>query len=163
MKTSKWLVLTMAAALVAGGVTVVATHAAPAAAGTGPLGQRRAALRERVKEKLGLTEDQVARIKAELAGEKDAITGLLKRLHTARADLRDTIQQTGAGETAVRAAAAKVADVEADIAVERAKLHGRISPILTADQVARMKEFQKRLDDFLDRAIETIGERLAAE
>lgn len=160
MKTSNWLVVSMAAALVAGGITVVGTQAAP---GAGPLAQRRAALRDRLKEKLGLTDEQAARIKTEVAGEKEAITGLLKRLHTARAELRDTIQQNGVSETAVRAASAKVAGVEADIAVERAKLHGRISPILTAEQMARVKAFQQKVDKFLDRALETIGERLAAE
>jgi len=42
-------------------------------------------------------------------------------------------------------------------------LNGKISPILTAQQLARLKEFQQKVDDFLDRVIETVGERLASE
>jgi len=63
----------------------------------------------------------------------------------------------------VRAASARVAEVQADLAVERAKLHGRISPILNAEQLSRLKVFQQKVDEFLDRIIETVGERLAGE
>ncbi len=51
--------------------------------------------------------------------------------------------------------------VEADLAVECAKLYGKISPILTADQLAKVNEFQQRADDFVDGAIAVIGKRLA--
>ena len=150
----------MAAAIIVGGITVSRIQAAQSA---GPFAQHRAALRSRLIEKLGLTEEQVAKIKAELRAEKDTLTSLLKRLHDAHEQLRSTIQQDGVTEDAVRAAASRVAEVQADIAVERAKLHGKISPILTEDQLAQMNEFQQKVDAFLDRAIETIGERLAAE
>ena len=160
MKTATWFALALAAAVTVGGITVIKTQAASAAA---PFAQRRAALWSRVIEKLGLTEDQVARIKAELRSEKDSITALLKRLHAAHVELRDTIQQDGASEEAVRAASARVAEVQADLAVERAKLHGRISPILNAEQLSRLKVFQQKVDEFLDRIIETVGERLAGE
>ena len=160
MTTTKWLALTMAAAIIVGGITVSRIQAAQSG---GPFARQGAALRSRLIERLGLTEKQVAKIKAELRAEKDALTSLLKRLHDAHGQLRSTIQQDGVTEEAVRAAASKVATVQADIAVERAKLHGKISPILTADQLVQMNEFQQKVDAFLDRAIETIGERLAAE
>jgi Spy/CpxP family protein refolding chaperone len=76
--------------------------------------------------------------------------------------LRDAIQSSGATEASVRAAAAKVATVEADLAVERLKLYGRISPILTADQREQVKQFQSKIDDFLDGAINRLSERLSA-
>jgi Spy/CpxP family protein refolding chaperone len=160
MKTSKWLTIAMAAAISVGGVTVWAIQAAQPAA---PFSERRAALRSRAIERLGLTDEQAAKIKAELRGEKVAITSLLERLHNAHEQLRNTIQQEGVTEEAVRAASAKVASVQADIAVERAKLHRKIRPLLTTDQLARVREMQERLDGFLDRVVETIGERLAGE
>src|SRR6266568_244550 len=160
MKTSKWLALTMAAAIIAGGITVSRIQAAPLA---GPFAQRRAAVRSRLVEKLGLTEEQVAKIKVELRAERETLTRLLQRLHDAHEQLRSTIQQDGVTEDAVRVAAANLAAVQADIAVERAKLRGKISSILTADQLARVKAFQQKVDAFLDRAIETVGERLEAE
>ncbi len=160
MKNLKWLTLAMAAAIIVGGITVPRIQAGQS---VGPLVQRRDALRARWIEKLGLSEDQIAKIKAELRAEKDTLTRLLKRLHDAHGQLRGAIQENGVTEGAVRAAASNLAAVQADLAVERAKLHGKISPILTADQLARMKALQEKVDAFLDRAIETIGERLAAE
>src|SRR5262245_28272413 len=139
MKTLKSLTLAMAAAIIVGGITVPRIEAAQP---DGPLAQRRDALRARLIEKLELTEDQIAKIKAELRAEKDTLTRLLKRLHDAHGQLRSTIQESGVAEGNVRAAASNLAAVQADLAVERAKLHGKISPILTADQLARMKAFQ---------------------
>ena len=75
-----------------------------------------------------MTEEQVAKIKAELGAEKATLISLLKRLHDAHEQLRGTIQQDGVTEDAVRDAASKLAVVQADFAVERAKLHGKISP-----------------------------------
>ena len=138
MKSSKWLAL-MAAAIIAGGITVSSIQAAQSA---GPFAQRRAALRSRLIERLGLTEEQVAKIKFELRAERETLTRLLKRLHDAHGQLRSTIQQDDVTEHAVRVAASNLAAVQADSAVERAKLHGKLSPILTADQLAQVKAFQ---------------------
>jgi len=51
--------------------------------------------------------------------------------------------------------------VEADFAVERAKLYGKISPVLTPDQLAKMDELQQRADDMVDGAIVGFGRRIA--
>ena len=157
MKT-KWFVLTLAAALSAGGLFVLNAHAADS---TAPRTALHGRLLERAKEKLGLTDAQVVQIKAVLKSDKDSLTGLLTRLHEARSGLRNAIQSPDATEASVRAASAKVAAVEADLAVERLKLHGKISPILTADQREKLSEFQARLDDLADTVIGRIGERLA--
>ncbi len=159
MKTSKWLIITLAAALTAGGFIAYTAHAAEKNVAL----QRpfRGRLLERAKEKLGLTDEQAAQIKAVLKSEKDNITSLLTRLHDARAGLRGAIQASGATEASVRVAAAKVAAVQADMAVERLKLHGKISAILTAEQQAKISEFHSRVDEFMDGAIDRIGKRLA--
>jgi Spy/CpxP family protein refolding chaperone len=158
MKTSKWLVITLAAAVAAGGLFTLTTRAEnPAAA----RGQFRGRLLERAKEKLGLSDAQVTQIKAVLKGDKVNPTSLLARLHAARAGLRSAIQAPDATEASVRAASAKVAAAEADLAVERLRLFGKISPILTEDQRAKLSEMQSRLDEFADGVINRIGERLA--
>jgi len=160
MKTSKWLVITVAAALSASGLIVLKAHAAP-----GLLAQRhsRGQFLERAKEKLGLTDDQAAQIKSEFLSEKETLKSLISRLHDARVGLRTAIQAADANETTVRSASAKVAAVEADLALERLKLYGKISPILTEDQRAKVKEFQSRIDDFVEGAISRMGERVGAE
>jgi len=154
MKT-KSLIVTLAAALAVGGFI----YQANAFERPGP-GRTRGAFLQRAAEKLDLTETQKAQIKAELKAEKDTLKQLLAHLHDARQELRDTIRASNATEASVRAASAKVADVQADLAVERLKLHGKIAPILTEEQKARIAEFEARVDDFVTDALERIGERL---
>ncbi|MDB6015751.1 MAG: hypothetical protein JWR19_240 [Pedosphaera sp.] len=148
--------MVVVAAIAVGGVIVLDVRAQE-----GPRKGLRGQFLERAKEKLGLTDEQMGKIKTELGAEKGTLSGLLTSLHDARVGLREVIQKNGATESEIRAASAKVAAVEADLAVERAKLYGRISPILTAEQLAKVSEFQQRVDDFMDDAIKSLGERLA--
>lgn len=147
----------LATALVLGGLTTFNLRAAESAPGGPPHGQ----MRERIKEKLGLTDDQIARIKEQLKSEKDNITSLMTRLREAHATLRNEIQNTNATETSVREAAAKLSVVESDLAVERLKLHGKISPILTPEQRAKLSQFQAGVDTFIERAINRVHDKLA--
>jgi Spy/CpxP family protein refolding chaperone len=160
MKPSKWLILTVAATLTAGGLIAFKAHAAERT--TEPRAWR-ANLRERIKEKLGLTEDQAGQIKTALAAEKDSIKELLAKLHQARVSLREAIQAPNADEASVRVASAKVATVQADLAVLRLKLYGKLNPILTSDQRDKVQQFQQRIDDFLDNALDRLGQRLNKE
>jgi len=160
MKLSKWLLIATAAALTTGGVIVVKSPAAEAAQAQRPF---RGQLLERAKEKLGLTDDQLAQIKAQLGGEKETLKALISKLHDARVALREAIQSPDANESSVRAASAKAAAVEADLAVERFKLYGKLSPILNDEQREKVKQFQSRIDDFVDNAINRIGEHLSAQ
>jgi Spy/CpxP family protein refolding chaperone len=160
MKHSKCLILTLAAGLIAGGLLTSNSRAVEQPAGPGRLhGQ----LLERAKEKLGLTDDQIARIRSELSVDKDTIKALISRLHQAKTALREAIQASDATESSVRAASTTVASVEADIAVERMKLHSRISPILTDDQKEKIKAFQSKIDDFVDGLVNRIGDRVGTE
>ena len=145
----------LAAAVCAGGMTFDAIAAADRARG------RHAPLAQRAQEKLGLTDDQLAKIRSELASEKESIQDVLRRLHTARAELRNVIEQPGASEGSIRDASAKVAKVEADAAVLRARLHRSISPVLTEEQKGRLKEVRRHTGTLADRLIDRIGERLS--
>jgi Spy/CpxP family protein refolding chaperone len=82
-------------------------------------------------------------------------------VHDARTGLRDTIQTPNATEASVRAASAKVAAAESDLAVERLNLYCRISPILTAEQHQKLSDLESKMDEMVDAGIERIGERLA--
>jgi Spy/CpxP family protein refolding chaperone len=147
----------MAAAVTAGGVLVVNARAAEARQpGAGPgLGAGQMAQR------LGLTREQRIQIRTVLAADRDKITGLLSAMHDARMNLRATIRKPGTSENEIRGAAAKMAAMQSDLAVERAALYGKISPILTAEQLARLEQLQQRADDRVDGAIEGFGRRLA--
>lgn len=153
----KYLIITLAAAVAVGGLTVLNARAATAGGGRlrgGPIAQRVAA-------HLNLSDSQKTQIKAELKSEKDTLAKLCGQLHEARKGLREAVRAEGANESTVRTAAAKVAAVEADLAVERLKLHGKIAPVLTADQRQILAEVEARVDDFVTDAIGRIGERLA--
>ena len=156
MKTTRILMITVAAVLFLGGVTQI--HAADQA-------DRPAAFRgrflERVRQRLGLTDEQTAQIKAVLKSDKDNLTSLLGRMHEARIGLREAIRAQNPTEASVRAASAKVAAVQADLAVERMKLFARINPILTDEQRAKLALEEQQVDDLADAAIARASERLA--
>jgi Spy/CpxP family protein refolding chaperone len=153
MKSIRYAALIGAVALVAGGLFILNSHAAQAADSNDSVGAK---WRQRLKEELNLTSDQIAQIKAQLKSEKDNLASLLTRIHDARSQLRAEIQKPGATETSVRAAATQVAAVESDMAVERLKLYDKISPILTSDQRAKLSQMQAGLDQFVDRIIDRI-------
>jgi Spy/CpxP family protein refolding chaperone len=155
MKT-KWLIFSLVAALGAGGLVAFKTHAAER---TAEARGWRATLRGRIKEKLGLTDDQAAQIQAAFVDEKDRIKDLAVKLHQARISLRESIKSSNADEASVRATSAKVAAVQADLAVLRLKLYGKVNPILTSEQREKVKAFQEKVDDFIDNALDRLGQR----
>lgn len=144
----------LAAALLPGGLELNSLAAEKPAA-------RRAIVVQRVKEKLGITDEQVAKIKDAVTSEKDSIVELLGRLHTARTELRNAVQKPDATENEIRGAAARVAAVEADAAVLRAKLHKKIAPVLTPEQQEKLKAMQSNVGRFVDHLIDRVGEHLS--
>jgi Spy/CpxP family protein refolding chaperone len=158
MKTFKWFPLTLAAVLVAGGLWTLQAQVTDKTSASSAAHGR---LLERMKQKLGLTDDQATQIKAVLKADKDTLTTQLTRLHDARTELRSAIQASDASEASVRAASAKVAAAEADLAVERLRLHGKIVPILTEEQREKLGQLQSRMDEVVDRAINRVNERLS--
>ena len=165
MKTT-FLVGSLAVALLAGGLTVLYTHAADTSnSDTSTTDTQRprhgGKLLARAKSTLGITDEQAAQIKAQFKSEKKNITSLLTRLHDSRIDLRNAIQSADASEATVRAASAKLATVESDMAVERLKLHSKIAPLLTSDQQKKLQDMEASADQFVDLVINRIGRRLA--
>ena len=135
--------MTTAVVIFVGGLTSApAQNSNDFAAGTRP-GHGRI-LRQFAKE-LNLTGDQKAQIRAVLKADKDVLAGLSGQLREARQNLRTAIHASDANETAVRAASAKVASAEADLAVERMKLYGKIAPILTDEQRRQISDLEQRV------------------
>jgi Spy/CpxP family protein refolding chaperone len=161
MKTSKLFALAFAAALTAGGLFIYASTSLAADNSATPSIPLRGQILQRIAGKLNLTDGQKLQIKSILAGEKDTLQNTLGQLHDARKNLRETIQAGDTNESSVRAASAKVAAVESDLAVERMKLYGKIAPVLTDEQRRQISDFTQRADDFADNAIAQIGDGLA--
>lgn len=163
MKTAKWIGITVVAAVALGGAMIVKAQNSDtnnvADVTTPEAGH--GSLKGRLRGQLGLTPEQIKTIRGDLAADRSTLTILMSSLHDARINLRETIRKPGSTEADIRAASAKVAGVEADLAVERAKLYGKISPVLTPDQLAKMDELQQRADDRVDGAIVGFGRRIA--
>jgi Spy/CpxP family protein refolding chaperone len=158
MKTLKYATLLFAAALAISGLSALNSRAADSPGENNAPGAR---FREHLKEKLDLSDDQFAQIKSQLVSDKANLTRLLNRMQNARTQLRAAIQQPGATETSVRAAAARLSTVESDLAVERFKLWGKISPLLTADQRVKLARLEAGLDQFIEHAIDRIDFNLS--
>ena len=149
-----WITFTLAAAVTVGGV--MTSWAGESPAGRGRSGGFTMA---RAVEELGLTQDQIADIKAALADEKDNAVKLLSRLREARKGLSEAIHNADGTERSVRAAAKKVAEVEADLAVQRFKVYGKFNPILTEEQREKIKQLEERMDGFMDGIVKRMSER----
>jgi len=141
-------------ATVAAAVTVISTTTFAAGDVSAPA---RSKILQRISEKLNLTDDQKTQIKTVFAGEKDTLVSLVSRLHEARKDLREAIHAGSATEASVRSASATVASAEADLAVERMKLYGKIAPILTDEQRQKISQFEQRVDDFAENILARLG------
>ncbi|HXP60120.1 MAG TPA: Spy/CpxP family protein refolding chaperone [Dongiaceae bacterium] len=158
MKNAKWFAIGAAAV-----ISAAASSPTLAQSGDGQRPPAWAQMFERIRERLGLTDDQVAQIKAQLQPEPEPLKDLLLRLHEAKGALRRSIHSSDATEAAIRSVAAKVGEVEADLAIERHKLYGKVSAILTAEQREQITEFQEKLDDLLDTAIERLSQRVGVK
>ena len=153
---NKILLCTLAAALAACGFATTKTSAAEKSGGMPMRGK----ILQRIAERLELTADQKSKIEPIFSGEKERLQPLLAALHHARKNLRAAIHASAANETAVRAASAKAASAEADLAVERMKLYAKLAPVLNDEQRAKLAELEARVDDFASHAIAQISSEL---
>jgi Spy/CpxP family protein refolding chaperone len=151
---NKAFICTLAAAIVTCGLTSTRTYAGDS---TPPMAGR---IFQRIAQRLNLTDDQKSQIKTIVAGERDTLRPLLAALRDTRNDLRAAIRSGDANESSVRAASAKVAVVEADLAVERMKLYGKIAPVLTSAQRQKIADFEQDADGFADNVVAQIGSGL---
>jgi Spy/CpxP family protein refolding chaperone len=153
---NKILIYATAAAIIVGGFSANQSLAAD----NGTTAPARQGILQRIADKLNLTSDQRTQIKAILVADKDTLAPLLGAVHDARKNLRTAIRAGDAHEASVRAASAKVGAAEADLAVERMKLYGKIAPILTDAQRQQLADWQQGADDFVDNAITRLGSGL---
>jgi periplasmic protein CpxP/Spy len=149
-----------AAALLVGSVAAGVAYAQQAGpkAGQAMMGGRMArrplmAMRRGLAQ-LGLSDAQKAEIKGIVQGQKPEWQALAQRLQQARRSVGDAIAND-APEATVRAESAKLAAVQADLAVMREKVHQQVFAVLTPDQQAKAKTLRAqrmaRVDRFLAR------------
>ena len=117
----------------------------------------------RMMAQAGVTSQQKAAVKTILRNYQPTLEPLVKEVVTERRALRDTIRAETIDETAIRAQAAKVASLEADLAVERAHVAHDIRAVLTPEQIQKLKDMQLDADARFDALLQHIANRIATD
>jgi periplasmic protein CpxP/Spy len=112
---------------------------------------------------LGVTDAQKVQVKSILRSYQPTVGPLVKEVVTERRALRDTIRAQTIDETAIRAEAAKVASLEADLAVQRAHVAHDIRAVLTTGQIQKLKDMQIDADARFDGLLQHIANRIATD
>jgi Spy/CpxP family protein refolding chaperone len=99
---------------------------------------------------LGLSDDQKAQVKSILQKYKPTTQPLVQQLVAERRALRDAIHAPTIDEPAIRAQAAKVASLQADLAVQRAHVSHDIRAVLTPEQIQKLQDIRAKADARFD-------------
>ena len=113
---------------------------------------------ERLADRLDLTAAQRAQIKAVLKSHEKELRLIAEERRTDRQELRELIHTPAATEVALRAASAKLAEVEAEAVVLRHRILQEIRPILTTAQLEELQEIEERIEKLLEAARERRGQ-----
>ena len=89
---------------------------------------------------LDLTDDQKTQLKKIRDARQAEFKATLEKVRTARQGMRQLVQADAINEGAIRAKSQEVAAAEAELAILNAKLRKESMQILTADQLAKLKE-----------------------
>jgi Spy/CpxP family protein refolding chaperone len=109
--------------------------------------------------RLELTEDQRSRVRQITESHRDEQRAIGDRARKAHEALREVTESPTFDESAVRARAADVASVEADMAVARARLYNEVYQILTPEQQTTLKTLQAERGQRQERVRERVQER----
>lgn len=144
-------------------VTAVATVPVTASAYMGDDGPPQAGNHgshfKKMAKELQLTQQQKQQLKEIFAKNRPQAEPLMKQMRAERRALRALIQADTIDEPAIRAQSAKVAAVEADLAVQHARVAKEIRAILTPEQIAKEKELQAQRDKKMDERAAQPGKR----
>ena len=107
---------------------------------------------------LDLTEAQRDQVKNALQSHKDEFKAIAREMIAARGALRDAVTADTVDDTAIKAASAKVAELELQSALLRAKVHGEVFAQLTPEQQRKAKTMRAqakgRITALLQRLLE---------
>ena len=98
---------------------------------------------ERMTEQLGLSDQQSDQLEALFTAHRKAMRSVHEAMRTAREALNAQIHAETIDEAAIRKAAGVMAVLEADQAVNRAKLFQEIRGILTPEQFQKLEQIRE--------------------
>jgi len=94
---------------------------------------------QKLEKKLGLSDEQKAKAKTIFQGNREAMKPVFESMHAERKVLQSLIKADTIDEAAIRAETAKIAGIQADLNVNRAKVGAQFRAILTPTQLAILK------------------------
>jgi len=97
----------------------------------------------KIAERLALSVEQKAKVKEIFEKNRPQSEPLRKELFSAKRELRGLAMAEKTDEAAIRAQAAKLADIEADMTIHRARAAGQIRAILTPEQLEKFRAFHR--------------------
>ena len=100
--------------------------------------------------KLDLSPAQKQQAKEIFRTQRSQIKPVIQQMAAERRALRNIVQADAIDEQAIRTQAARVAAVQADLAVQRAHLFHDLRGILTPEQLQKFKELQAKMDKRID-------------
>lgn len=104
----------------------------------------------RALKEAGVTDAQKEQIRGILREQRPQLQPLRKQLVQERRALRNVIHTSPVNESAIRTQSARVAQVQADLAVRRAYVGDKIRALLTPEQVAKLRQMQAQRDARID-------------
>jgi protein CpxP len=108
---------------------------------------------------LDLTDEQRTKVREVMEANREALKAVGDRLAAAHRAQDEAVTASPFDEQAIRAKAADVAEVMADAAVLRAKVHSEVFALLTPEQQAKAAELKAQRQARVDGLRERVGER----
>lgn len=99
---------------------------------------------KKIAKRLGLSDAQKAQAKAIFQGNRDAMKPVFATLHAERKNLQTLLHADTIDEDAIRTQTAKIAGIQADLNVNRAKVGAQFRAILTPAQLATLKALNQK-------------------
>ena len=115
-------------------------------------------LLERMGEEVGINDEQKAKIKEIMEQHKTEGRAAMEKLGAERQALQKLITADTLDEKAIRNQAAKFSSLEADAAVDRAKIGQEIRAILTPEQQEKTKEMRAKWEERMKEHRPPVGE-----
>ena len=133
----------VAAALMAGGgAALYAQGRGGPGRGAGPFAEGRGFAADFALGQLDLSDAQKQQVRDITQRHRQAMQPVMQRLQQAMMAERAAVEAVPVNEAAVRAAAQDVASTQADLTVDRARLHSDIYSILTVEQQTKAKQLE---------------------
>jgi periplasmic protein CpxP/Spy len=147
MKTAVKLFATAAAVVAAVSFSSIQASAFMGSEGMPPTGRQF----KKMAAELGLSAQQQDEIKKIISQNRPLAEPMMKQLRSEHRALRNLVQADTFDEAAIRAQVAKAETLQADLAVQRAKLAQQVRAILTPEQIQKFRDIQARRDGQMDK------------